>query len=525
MTDPESSPNNFLSEQAGSSGRTAAEHGIEQLRREGGISVEAVRATRMPMAVTDAMLPGNPIIFANQAMLDITGYTMEDVLGQRPFFMNGPDTNPNDADRFASAIDQGRDLEIESYQYGKDGRRLCLSIFCRVLHDDQGRVTNHFLSYLDITRRVEAELEVGRHAERLSQEVAIAVRELSSERAHLRNAEDRFGLIVQGARDYAIFTIDPDGIITDWHNGAEAAFGWTREEALGQHFEMTFTPEDQSAGVPRAEREVAASAGSAPNIRWHVRNDGSRVFIEGNTTSLRTPEGNLRGFLKIGQDMTDRHAAAHRQETLLLELQHRVRNVLAAVKTMAVRTARTSKNVDDYRDRLESRIDALARTQTQLTKSAGAALDLHSMVHDEFEAQLAQSTQFTLDGPSVTLAPKAGEVLALAIHELATNATKYGALSVASGHVSVRWFVENEQEDVWLRLTWIERGVQVQEASRVGFGTELVTGRVPYELKGRGSLRIGDSGAEARIEFPLWEGGSILQTDASKILRMEDRII
>jgi PAS domain S-box-containing protein len=524
MTEPDKSPNDFLPAQPETPLRTSAEHIIELLRNQGGLFVEAVRATRMPMAVTDSTLSGNPIVFANQAMLDVTGYSMEDVLGQQPFFMNGPETDPDDAERFRSALVNGEDIEVESYQYGRDGKRLCLSIFCRALQNDSGQVTNHFLSYLDITRRVDAENEVARRAREMEERVAQGIRELANERAHLRDAEDRFGLIVQGARDYAIFTIDAEGKIADWHKGAETAFGWTREEALGQPFEMTFTPEDRVAGIPQSEKDIAAASGSAPNIRWHVRKDGSRVFIEGNTTSLRTPTGELRGFLKIGQDMTEKRASHRRQETLLLELQHRVRNILAAVRSMAVRTARTSDSVDDYRDRLESRINALARTQAELTKSAGAVLDLQAIVQGELDAHGAQATQFTLNGPKVALAPKAGEVVALAIHELTTNAAKYGALAVASGHVNVSWSVTAVQDEPWLRLSWAERGVRAQPAVRRGFGTELVTGRVPYELKGRGVLRIGEDGAEATIEFPLRHGDSILQTDAARQLQLENPV-
>lgn len=107
---------------------------------------------------------------------------------------------------------------------------------------------------------------------------------------------------------------------------------------------------------------------------------------------------------------------------------------------------------------------------------------------------------------------------ALAIHELATNAAKYGALAVSSGRVRVSWLVDREEGEIWLRLSWAERGVHVEPATRRGFGTELISGRVPYELQGRGAIRIASAGAEARIEFPLRAGESILQTDASKLL-------
>src|SRR3712207_6671469 len=113
----------------------------------------------------------------------------------------------------------------------------------------------------------------------------------------------------EGARDYAIFTTDREDRIVDWAPGAAAVFGWSAAEAVGQPSAMLFTPEDRQAGLP--EREVGATRreGAAPNVRWHVRKDGARVFIEGSVTVLRQPDGSVRGFLKIGQDVTERRRA------------------------------------------------------------------------------------------------------------------------------------------------------------------------------------------------------------------------
>ncbi|MFD1109043.1 PAS domain S-box protein [Pseudoroseomonas ludipueritiae] len=121
--------------------------------------------------------------------------------------------------------------------------------------------------------------------------------------------EERFRTIVEAARDYAIVLTDPQDRITDWLPGAEAVFGWTAEEAIGQPGAILFTPEDREAGLPRAELDAARQDGSAPNVRWHLRKDGARVFIEGSVVALRDEAGELRGFQKIGQDVTKRHLA------------------------------------------------------------------------------------------------------------------------------------------------------------------------------------------------------------------------
>lgn len=112
------------------------------------------------------------------------------------------------------------------------------------------------------------------------------------------------------------------------------------------------------------------------------------------------------------------------------------------------------------------------------------------------------------------LAAKGAEVLGLAIHELATNAIKYGVLAGEKGGPAIKWSLQQEKGQTWLKLDWTGIGIEPKPNTRRGFGTELVTGRVPYELKGRGSLVIAEAGAIATIEFPLLPGQSILQTDA-----------
>ncbi|GAA0603357.1 PAS domain-containing protein [Craurococcus roseus] len=128
----------------------------------------------------------------------------------------------------------------------------------------------------------------------------------------LRAAEERFRLVVENARDYAIFVTDPESRITDWFPGAEAVFGWTAAEAVGRSGSILFTPEDRARHEDAKEIETARAEGAAPDRRWHLRKDGARVFIDGSTTALRGADGGVRGFLKIGQDVTERRRTEER---------------------------------------------------------------------------------------------------------------------------------------------------------------------------------------------------------------------
>ncbi len=122
----------------------------------------------------------------------------------------------------------------------------------------------------------------------------------------LRESEERHRIIVESARDYAIITTDVDSRIVTWSPGAEAVFGWTAAEIAMQPIAITFTPEDVHSGAPERELADARERGCVPDVRWHLRKDGRRVFIEGTTRVLVGADGVLRGYLKIGQDVTER---------------------------------------------------------------------------------------------------------------------------------------------------------------------------------------------------------------------------
>ncbi|MGI4764283.1 MAG: PAS domain S-box protein, partial [Janthinobacterium lividum] len=122
----------------------------------------------------------------------------------------------------------------------------------------------------------------------------------------MSGVEERFRLIVGSTSDYAIFLTDAEDHITDWLPGAEAVYGFTVAEAKGQSASMLFTPEDRARNEPQREVETARREGAAPNVRWHVRKDGGRVFIDGAVSALYEADGAVRGFLKIGQDVTAR---------------------------------------------------------------------------------------------------------------------------------------------------------------------------------------------------------------------------
>ena len=219
-------------------------------------------------------------------------------------------------------------------------------------------------------------------------------------------------------------------------------------------------------------------------------------------------------------DLIERRAAEaalererQRQQTLLAELQHRVRNILAMIRSMVVRASVNKTDVPDFVDHLQGRISALARTQAILTRRPGADVDLEQILRDEMLADATRDGKVKLSGRAVSLSPKAAEVLTLAVHELSTNSLKYGALG-GDGKVVVNWKVRDRDGRDWLVLIWRETGVEISDLQPTpGFGTELITQRVPYELGGSSKMEFGKGGLKATMEFPLKSGSSVRQTD------------
>jgi two-component sensor histidine kinase len=250
------------------------------------------------------------------------------------------------------------------------------------------------------------------------------------------------------------------------------------------------------------------------DIRIICDDDGAERWIA--VTGQTEFAGNPRRAFRIhgmAQDITDRKAANDRQRLLLAELQHRVRNTLATVRSIIRRSTETAETVDGLSMHLEGRITALARTQVILTRNPGAGIDLETIVREELLAQSGAEKQVGVDGPIVELSPKAAEVIALALHELAANSIKYGALKDEAGRIAITWRTEERADETWLRLAWVESKVRIIAAGprREGFGMELITSRVPYELSGTGSLELRPGGIHATIAFPLRPGSSILE--------------
>ena len=311
------------------------------------------------------------------------------------------------------------------------------------------------------------------------QELVAAVRALLRMRQAneaLRESEERYRLIVESATDYAIFTTDLAGRVTTWNVGACKVLGYEEAEIMGKDAHCIWTPEDVAAGAPEAEMRGARTKGRAQDERWHLRKDGSRFYAHGLMMPLRAGANGSQGYLKILRDQTERKRADERQELLIRELHHRVRNTLATVQAIAASSVRSAGTMEEFGEAFLARINALSQTHSLLTDDYWQAASLHDLLAFQLKPYEDDSRrQVTLDGPPVDVPSVLAVPLSMAIHELTTNAAKHGSLSVEGGHVTVSWKVDEEGAERLLKLEWCERnGPPVTPPTRQGFGSRLL---------------------------------------------------
>jgi PAS domain S-box-containing protein len=245
-----------------------------------------------------------------------------------------------------------------------------------------------------------------------------------------------------------------------------------------------------------------------------VHRDGEVRWLSARGRFLYDEKGQPARMLGAMIDITQRRREEEWQRLLVAELQHRVRNLIGMVRSVARLSAPSHRNVDDYVDHLIGRLQAMGRTQSTLTRSPGRSVDLAELVREELVVHAVQPDMCHVDGPQVALSPHAAEIVTLAIHELATNSVKYGALG-DTGYIRIVWTTTENEGKTWVSLRWQETAPRGKtKNNRKGFGRRLIEERVPYELDGQGKFAVHDTGVLVQLDFPLTDAGSILDTRA-----------
>jgi PAS domain S-box-containing protein len=311
------------------------------------------------------------------------------------------------------------------------------------------------------------------------------------------NATQRIASIVESSND-AIIGKDLKGIITSWNEGAARLFGYTADEVIGKPVTMLIPPDCHNEELAILER-IRRGERTEPYETVRIHKNGSRIDISLTVSPIKNAGGKIIGASKIARDITVQKRNEAQIAILAREVEHRAKNVLATVQATVHLTQ--SDTPEGLKQAIEGRIQALANVHQLFVESRWTGAELDSLVKQELAAYCqGGATRARIDGPNLSLEPAAAQAIAVALHELATNAAKYGSFSVPDGHVEVQW---SRGADGWLTLCWTETsGPPVKPPTRRGFGTRVMESVIRGQLKGRMRFDWGAEGLVCEIALP-----------------------
>jgi len=355
---------------------------------------------------------------------------------------------PRDECPMAVVLKEGRAIAgQEAVVERPDGTRMPFMAYPSPLRDATGKIVGAVNMFVDITER------------KRNEEMA-----------------QRLAAIVESSHD-AIISKSLDGTITSWNNGAERLFGYAAEEIIGKPVRILIPPDRQDE-----EDAIIARVSSGERIEHYetVRlcKDGRSIEISLTVSPIRDAQGKIIGASKIARDISERRRTEAHVAILAREAEHRAKNILATVQ--ATVHLSQSDTPEGLKQAIEGRIQALAKVHTLFVQSGWRGAELHSLVTQELSPYCQDGeTRVRSDGPNVLLEPQMAQTIAVTLHELATNAAKYGALSAAKGRVQLRWSHASP-----LVLRWTEiGGPLVKPPTRQGFGTRAM-GALISQFKG-----------------------------------------
>jgi len=407
------------------------------------------------------------IEFWNAGAERLYGFTQDEAIGRTSHSLLQTKL-PIEFSELNSLLRKDRYWSGELHHICKDGREVTVESRMQLLGGDTVLEVNR-----DVTERKHIELALYESEQRL--------RMLAS--------------IVESSDD-AIVSKNLDGIITSWNTGAARVFGYTAEEAIGQPITIVI-PQDRQG----EEREILTRIRRGERIDHfetiRQRKHGSLIVVSLTVSPVKNAEGKIVGASKIARDITEQKSNQERIATLGREAEHRSKNLLATVQaTVNLSQADTAEGL---KNAIGGRIQALANVHSLFAQSRWIGAELSTLATQELSPYRRDNeARVRIDGPQVLLEPNTAQMVAVILHELATNAVKYGALAAAGGRIEVNW---SHPGDGWLTLCWIERGgPPVEPPARQGFGHRVIE-RMIGQLKGKSNFDWCPEGLACEIAF------------------------
>ncbi|OPG74529.1 histidine kinase [Pseudomonas ogarae] len=439
------------------------------------------------IGIAEADVDGR-LLRVNDALCNMLGRSREELLSMTFLDYTHPDCIPQDAGLYARQVAG----ELDNYVLRKravksDGEVVYLDIHSSSVRDASGtfRYGVRVLQDVTLARRMENQV---RESER-----------------HMRNLLE--------ALPAAVYTTDADGRITFYNRAAVELSG--RTPRLGDMWCVTwklfntdgsFLPHDQCpmAVALKENRPIRGVEAIAE------RPDGSRVPFTPYPTPLHDADGNLVGAINMLVDISERKQAENRQKTLIDELNHRVKNTLATVQSLAAQTARNAEDAKDGYRRFEARLLALSRAHDLLTKRHWGQTPLDTLAHEVLMPVFGHEPgRIVIEGPSADVGTRVALNLTMTLNELAINALKYGAMSVETGTLAVTWHLQAQADGTLLTLDWREQGgPPVSPPEREGLGSRLMQRCIERDLAGKFDLTYAPQGVFCRFSFLIGVTGA-----------------
>lgn len=325
-------------------------------------------------------------------------------------------------------------------------------------------------------------------------------RALKANERHLRQLLDSLPI--------AVYTTDAAGKISFFNNAAVDLWGAVPEIGITSWCGSQRLYDPEGAPIPHNVCPMAQALTEDRSIHGArallERPDGTLIPFEAYPSPFHDEDGNVVGAVNMMMDISAHQRSAAAQQLLINELNHRVKNSLATVQSIVAQTLRRAPDLTSGLEAVESRIMALARMHDVLTQEQWESAGLEDIIVSTLSTHSPRSGQFAVGGPVTRLAPKSSLAVAMVLHELCTNAVKFGALSCDAGRVSVSWSVEQLGERRRLQMVWTESGgPTVTPPVRRGFGSRLIERGIANELGGKAQLAFAPNGVTCIMEFEL----------------------
>jgi PAS domain S-box-containing protein len=451
----------------------------------------------VPMVVSDPTLPDNPLVHVNKAFEALTGFPACEVIGRNCRFMQGPLTDEADVERIRDAVRRRERVEVDLLNHRRDGTPFWNRLMVAPVFDEAGDLRWFVASQLDVT------LERHRLAQLQQDHEALAA-QLSRREAALAERETRLALALK-AGGLGAWTLDPATRELVASPGCKQVFGRpTAEPFTYADFISSIHPDD----LDHVQAAISATLEHDQPYRVEYRiltPAGEQRWLAVQGELQHRADGTPLAMSGYATDISDRKFAEEHRAVLARELTHRVKNTLATVGAVVSQTLRDAHSLADARQAVAGRIASLGAAHELLIKDEieGAAIgDVVEKVLSPFTDR--DGRRITMDGPVIHLTPEVTLALSMALHELATNAVKYGALSQAEGQVAIQWTLIGEDADRRFTFAWVEEGgPPVSPPTRIGFGTRMIERVLSRHVRGRAEILYPVGGVRFEIEAPI----------------------